>query len=173
MDQKQSLYSRDFIECLTNWRIGSKNTEIIQVSSLRKSSYAFCSYKSKFSASTILSKNLQRFFVPQAQIWFAARSAPVKTSNSFCSLLLLPPVCEIYTMPPTVKYKIGMQGLEPWTSATQTQRSAKLSYIPRYWTEAQPLENNMRKKKGIIKKRALCSVNVGGRIRTLGPVTVA
>lgn len=56
--QKRYLYSRDLIECLTNRHIGSKNTEIIQVSSLRKSSYAFCSYKSKLGASTIPSKNL-------------------------------------------------------------------------------------------------------------------
>ena len=36
----------------------------------------------------------------QAQIWFTARNATVKTSNGFCSLFFLSPVCKIYTMPP-------------------------------------------------------------------------
>lgn len=56
----------------------------------------------------------------QAQIWFTARNAPVKTSNVFVHYFFLSQVCKIYTMPPVEYYvvyrKVGIQGLEPWTS---------------------------------------------------------
>lgn len=53
-------------------------------------------------------------------------------------------------MPPVKYYvvyrKVGIQGLEPWTSCTQNTRSTKLSYIPRHWTEAQLGEIIMKMK---------------------------
>ena len=55
----------------------------------------------------------------QAQIWFTARNAPVKTSKVFVHYFFLSPVCKIYTMPPAKYYvvnrKTGMVGFEPTT----------------------------------------------------------
>ena len=41
-------------------------------------------HKARLGVNTISSKNLEGF-CSQAQIWFTARNAPVKTSNGFCS----------------------------------------------------------------------------------------
>ena len=78
------------------------------------------SYKSltRLGVNTISSKNLEGF-CSQAQIWFTARNAPVKTSKVFVHYFFLSPVCEIYTMPPVEYYvvnrKTGMVGFGPTT----------------------------------------------------------
>lgn len=75
-------------------------------------------HKARLGVNTISSKNLEGF-CSQAQIWFTARNAPVKTSKVFVHYFFLSPVCEIYTMPPVEYYvvnrKTGMVGFGPTT----------------------------------------------------------
>lgn len=98
-------------------------------------------YKSRLGASAIPGKNLKRFLFTSSNLVYCTQR-PSKNLKRF--LFIFFPVTGMQNLHHAsggiyyvVNKKTGMQGLEPQTSATQTQRSTKLSYIPRRWTEAQ------------------------------------